>query len=77
MILENALLGAEYIAHKDVLPLINYMATVELTEEEQYLFAEATTRLASHPEFPNLRKRILTVIFTNSGSFTLTFPLTK
>lgn len=74
MILENVLLGAEYKAHEDVMPLLNYMATVELTEEEKYLFGDATTKLANHPQFPNLRKRILTVIFTNSGRFTLTFP---
>ncbi|MGF9603567.1 hypothetical protein ABEW95_17405 [Bacillus subtilis] len=74
MILKNVLIGSKYMAHKDVMPFLDYKATVELTEEEQYLFAEATFKLAVHPNFPNLKKRILTVIFTNSGDITLAFP---
>jgi len=72
MILENVKLNTQYNCHVELMNLIDFKNSVELTDSDKKIFCDATLLLAEHKEFADLKKRVVIFIFADK-SFTLTF----
>ncbi|TCJ86373.1 UNVERIFIED_ORG: hypothetical protein EDC93_1011112 [Bacillus cereus] len=71
MELENLVESNKFHGDPRIEPYITVHCNVAIEQNVADLFAIATNRIAESPDFPNLRKRKLFVLFSEDGKYTV------